>query len=172
MRQESDRHSEALDCITKYLGLGSYLQWDEGARVNWITQQLQSKRPLLRTGTWNEPSNESFFTDTAKDTLETFEMISEQHDASLGAYVISQCTSASDIMAVLLLQRDAGVKKPLRVVPLFETLDDLQGAAATMEQLFSIPAYIGSLDGRKQEVMSKCDRSVYTDLALSVYFVC
>jgi phosphoenolpyruvate carboxylase len=173
VRQESDRHSEALDCITKYLGLGSYLQWDEGARVNWITQQLQSKRPLLRTGTWNEPSNESFFTDTAKDTLETFEMISEQHDASLGAYVISQCTSASDIMAVLLLQRDAGVKKPLRVVPLFETLDDLQGAAATMEQLFSIPAYIGSLEGRKQEVMSKCDRSVLTDLASSMlYCVC
>lgn len=80
-------------------------------------------------------------------------MISEQYDESLGAYVISQCTSASDIMAVLLLQLDAGVKKPLRVVPLFETLDDLNGAAATMEQLFSIPAYIGSLQGRKQEVM-------------------
>ena len=91
IRQESDRHSEALDCITKYLGLGSYLQWDEGARVNWITQQLQSKRPLLRSGgTWNEPGSEEFFTATAKDTLETFEMISEQHEASLGAYVISQ----------------------------------------------------------------------------------
>ncbi|KAL7541326.1 hypothetical protein ACHAXR_010813 [Thalassiosira sp. AJA248-18] len=153
VRQESDRHSEALDCITKYLGLGSYLQWDEGARVNWITQQLQSKRPLLRAGTWNEEGKEEMFTATAKDTLETFEMISEQHEASLGAYVISQCTSASDILAVLLLQRDAGVKKPLRVVPLFETLDDLNGAADTMEQLFSIPSYIGSLEGRKQEVM-------------------
>jgi len=153
VRQESDRHAEALDCITKYLGLGSYLQWDEGARVNWITQQLQSKRPLLRAGTWNEVGNEEFFTDTSRDTLETFEMISEQHEASLGAYVISQCTSASDILAVLLLQRDAGVKKPLRVVPLFETLDDLNGASATMEQLFSIPSYIGSLEGRKQEVM-------------------
>lgn len=154
IRQESDRHSEALDCITKYLGLGSYLQWDEGARVNWITQQLQSKRPLLRSGgTWNEPGSEEFFTATAKDTLETFEMIAEQHEASLGAYVISQCTSASDILAVLLLQRDAGVQRPLRVVPLFETLDDLQGAAATMDKLLSIPSYIGSLEGRKQEVM-------------------
>lgn len=153
VRQESDRHSEALDCITKYLGLGSYLQWDEGARVNWITHQLQSKRPLLRAGSWNEAGNEEFFTDTAKDTLETYEMISEQFEDSLGAYVISQCTSASDILAVLLLQRDAGVKKPLRVVPLFETLEDLQGAAATMDQLLSIPSYIGSLEGRKQEVM-------------------
>ena len=152
VRQESDRHSEALDCITKHLGLGSYLQWDEGARVNWITQQLQSKRPLIRAGAWNEEASEGFFTDTAKDTLETFQMISEQHEASLGAYVISQCTSASDIMAVLLLQRDAGVKNPLRVVPLFETLEDLNGAPATMEQLFSSPSYIGSIDG-KQEVM-------------------
>ena len=153
VRQESDRHSEALDCITKYLGLGSYLQWDEGAKVNWITQQLQSNRPLIRNGAWNEAGNDEFFTDTAKDTLETFEMISEQHESSLGAYVISQCTSASDILAVLLLQLDAGVKKPLRVVPLFETLDDLNGASSTMEQLFNIPSYIGSLEGRKQEVM-------------------
>ena len=136
LRQESDRHEEALDCITKYLGLGSYLQWDEGARVNWITQQLQSKRPLLRAGAWNELDNAQFFTPTSIDTLEIFQMISEQHEASLGAYVISQCKSASDILAVLLLQLDAGVKKPLRVVPLFETLDDLNGAAATMEQLF------------------------------------
>ncbi|KAK1740553.1 phosphoenolpyruvate carboxylase [Skeletonema marinoi] len=151
VRQESDRHSEALDCITRYLGVGSYLQWDEAARVNWITNQLQSKRPLIRSGAWND--NGEIFTPTAVDTLETFNMISEQYDESLGAYVISQCTSASDIMAVLLLQRDAGVKKPLRVAPLFETLDDLNGAAATMDQLFSIPAYIGSLEGRKQEVM-------------------
>ncbi|KAL9179944.1 hypothetical protein ACHAXT_007914 [Thalassiosira profunda] len=150
VRQESDRHAEALDCITRYLGLGSYLQWDEGARVNWITQQLQGNRPLLRAGAWND---DEFFTPTAKDTLETFAMIAEQHEDSLGAYVISQCTSASDIMAVLLLQRDAGVKRPLRVVPLFETLDDLNGASSTMDQLFSIPAYVGSLEGRKQEVM-------------------
>lgn len=153
VRQESDRHAEALDSVTRYLGLGSYLQWDEGARVSWITQQLQSKRPLLRAGAWNEEGNEQFFSNTARDTLETFRMIADQYQDSLGAYVISQCTSASDILAVLLLQRDAGVKKPLRVVPLFETLDDLNGAASTMEQLFSIPAYVGSLEGRKQEVM-------------------
>jgi len=153
IRQESDLHSEALDCITRYLGLGSYLQWDEGARVSWIDQQLQSRRPLLRAGVWNEPGSEEFFTPTAIETLETFQMISEQYEGSLGAYVISQCTSASDIMAVLLLQRDAGVERPLRVVPLFETLDDLNGAPATMEQLFSIPSYIGSLERMKQEIM-------------------
>ena len=47
IRQESDRHSEALDCITRHLGLGSYALWDEGSRSNLIKQQLQSKWPLL-----------------------------------------------------------------------------------------------------------------------------
>jgi phosphoenolpyruvate carboxylase len=152
VRQESDRHAEVLDGITRYLGLGSYAQWDEGTRVNWISQQLQSKRPLLRSGSWHDHGNEMYFSENAREVLDTFAMISDQYEDSLGAYVISQCTSASDVLAVLLLQVDAGVERPLRVVPLFETLDDLRGAASTMEQLFRLPAYIGSING-KQEVM-------------------
>lgn len=152
VRQESDRHAEVLDGISRSLGLGSYLQWDEDTRVNWIVQQLQSKRPLIRAGVWNEPGNEKYFSTNACEVLDTFSMIADQYEDSLGAYVISQCTSASDVLAVLLLQVDAGVTRPLRVVPLFETLDDLKGAAMTMEQLFKIPAYIGSING-KQEVM-------------------
>lgn len=150
VRQESDRHTEAMDAVTRFLGLGSYEQWDEQTRINWLQQQLASNRPLLRQGDWNDRPD--IFSPTAVDTLETFQMISEQHQDSLGAYVISQATTASDVLAVLLLQRDAGVKKPLRVVPLFETLDDLNGAEATMESLFSLPGYMGSIGG-KQEVM-------------------
>lgn len=150
IRQESDRHEEAVDSITKFLGLGSYSQWDESTRLSWLQQQLISKRPLIRRGDWN--NHPDAFSPSAVDTLETFSMIAEMHEGSLGAYVISQATSASDVLAVLLLQRDAGVKTPLRVVPLFETLDDLRGAAKTMRSLFSLPAYVGSIDG-KQEVM-------------------
>jgi phosphoenolpyruvate carboxylase len=84
--------------------------------------------------------------------LETFEMIADQLEGSLGAYVISQATRASDVLAVLVLQQDAGVKKPLRVVPLFETLDDLNGAASAVDQLFSIQTYRGCING-KQEIM-------------------
>jgi phosphoenolpyruvate carboxylase len=150
VRQESDRHEEAIDSITRYLGLGSYSQWDEDTKVTWLQQQLASPRPLLRPGAWNDHTD--FFSPTAINTLETFAMIANQHEGSLGAYVISQATSASDVLAVLMLQRDAGVKQPLRVVPLFETLDDLNGAADTMKNLFSLPGYMGSIDG-KQEVM-------------------
>lgn len=150
VRQESDRHEEAVDSITRYLGLGSYSQWDEDTKLNWLQQQLASPRPLIRPGAWND--HPDFFSPTAVDTLETFAMIAGQHEGSLGAYVISQATSASDVLAVLMLQRDAGVKKPLRVVPLFETLDDLNGAADTMKRLFTLPGYMGNING-KQEVM-------------------
>jgi len=150
IRQESDKHEEAIDSITRFLGLGSYSQWDEETKINWLTQQLSSKRPLLRPGIWNE--HPDVFSETAVDTLEIQRAIAEQHDGSLGAYVISQATTASDVLAVLLLQRDAGVEKPLRVAPLFETLDDLNGAAETMKHLFSLPVYMGSING-KQEVM-------------------
>jgi len=150
VRQESTRHTEALDSVTRHLGLGSYEQWDESTKISWLQKELSSSRPLIRSGDWE--NNPDIFSPTAVDTLETFRMIAEQHDDSLGAYVISQATSASDVLAVLLLQRDAGVQNPLRVVPLFETLDDLNGAADTMDTLFSLPAYKGSIDG-KQEVM-------------------
>jgi phosphoenolpyruvate carboxylase len=150
IRQESDRHEEAIDSITRYLGLGSYSDWDEDTKLTWLQQQLSSPRPLIRSGEWNDKPD--FFSDTAVDTLETFKMIEEQHEGSLGAYVISQATSASDVLAVLMLQKDAGVKKPLRVAPLFETLSDLNGAADTMSKLFSLPGYMGAING-KHEVM-------------------
>jgi len=150
IRNESDRHEEAVDCITRYLGLGSYSSWNEETKLNWLQQQLSSKRPLIRPGVWYE--HPEIFTPTSIDTLETFTMIADQYPGSLGAYVISQATTASDVLNVLLLQKDAGVAKPLRVVPLFETLDDLNGAAGTMKTLFSLPGYMGEING-KHEVM-------------------
>ena len=160
IRQESDRHEEALDSITRYLGLGSYSDWDEETKLSWLQQQLASARPLIRGGTWND--NPEFFAPTAVDTLETFRVIAEQHTDSLGAYVISQATSASDVLAVLVLQKDAGVKHPLRVSPLFETLGDLNGAARTMKKLFSLSGYMGEIDG-KHEV-----RTLLFSLSLSL----
>ena len=47
LRQESERHAEALDAITAHLGLGSYLEWDEAKKIEWLEGELASKRPLL-----------------------------------------------------------------------------------------------------------------------------
>jgi phosphoenolpyruvate carboxylase len=94
VRHESDRHEEVLDSTTRFLGLESYSQWDEQTKISWFTMQISSKRPLLRKGIWNELPDIS---PTVVDTLETFGMTAEQYEGSLGAYVISQATSASDV---------------------------------------------------------------------------
>ena len=149
IRQESTRHSEALDAVTRYLGIGSYIEWSEEEKRDWLSAELQSKRPLLPRTT---PLKSLGFSANVVDTLETFELIATLKTGSLGAYVISQCQQASDVLAVALLQQDAGVKNQMRVVPLFETLDDLQRSADTVSALFSLPVYKKYIDG-KQEIM-------------------
>lgn len=47
VRQESTVHTETLDAVTRYLGLGSYAQWDEETRMSWLNTELTAKRPLL-----------------------------------------------------------------------------------------------------------------------------
>lgn len=45
--QESGRHSEALDAITRYLDMGAYSEWDEDKRLDFLTRELKGKRPLV-----------------------------------------------------------------------------------------------------------------------------
>merc|ERR1712003_237781 len=73
---------------------------------------------------------------------------------TLGAYVISQAQTASDVLAVMVLQKQFGLVKDrlLRVVPLFETLNDLNNAPKVLDSLLSMPTYVGAVRG-KQEVM-------------------
>ena len=61
-------------------------------------------------------------------------------------------TSASDLLSVFFLQKEAKIKDKLRVVPLFETLDDLINSKSIMQTLFSQKWY-RKLINNKQEVM-------------------
>jgi len=70
-------------------------------------QELESNRPLLPPN-WQYDGEPLNFPPTVVDTLETFRLAAQLEDGSLGAYVISQCQQTSDILAVLLLQQDAG----------------------------------------------------------------
>ena len=152
IREESTKHTEALDAITRWLGIGSYKEWDEEARLNWLSSELANKRPLFRT---RDVENLGFNTDVVK-TLRTFATASTLHPSSLGAYVISQAQTASDVLAVMLLQKQFGMTDSnnnlMRVVPLFETLNDLTNAPDVLTTLFSIPLYMGKIKN-KQEVM-------------------
>jgi phosphoenolpyruvate carboxylase len=70
--------------------------------------------------------------------------------------VISQSTAASDVLAVMLLQQQFGMTpangKMMRVVPLFETLNDLINAPEILEKLFKMNTFVGAAKG-KMEVM-------------------
>ncbi|KQK03254.1 phosphoenolpyruvate carboxylase 2 [Brachypodium distachyon] len=145
IRQESDRHTDAMDAITTHLGIGSYRDWPEARRQEWLVSELRGNRPLF--------GDDLPHSDEVADVLGTFRVIAELPGDSFGAYIISMATAPSDVLAVELLQRECGVKeKPLRVVPLFEKLADLQQARATMELLFSIDWYKERING-KQEIM-------------------
>ena len=144
IRQEAGRHASALAAITRELDLGDYAAWDESARQAFLIRELNNPRPLIPRGF--QPDEE------VQETLDTFRVIAEQGPESLGAYVISMAATPSDILAVELLQKEAGVKHYLRVVPLFETLDDLNGAEDCLERLLEIDWYRQRIGGH-QEVM-------------------
>ncbi|CAL5403801.1 unnamed protein product [Camellia sinensis] len=144
IRQESDRHTDVIDAITRHLAIGSYKEWPEERRQEWLLSELSGKRPLFGP---DLPKTEEI-----TEVLETFHVISELPSDSFGAYIISMATAPSDVLAVELLQRECRVRQPLRVVPLFEKLADLEAAPAAMARLFSIDWYRNRIDG-KQEVM-------------------
>ncbi len=151
IRQESTRHRQAISAITEYLGLGNFETWTEQARQNFLLQELQSKRPLLPKHL-NEPAGSLIEHPDVQEVFSTMRTLAEQPSESLGAYIISMAEHPSDVLAVLLLQKEAGIKSPLRVVPLFETLKDLDSAASTMSTLFNMHWYKQHIQG-KHEVM-------------------
>nr|XP_043626983.1 phosphoenolpyruvate carboxylase 4 [Erigeron canadensis] len=144
LRQESGRHSETLDAVTNYLGMGKYSEWDEAKKLEFLARELKGKRPLIPPTIEVSPD--------VKEVLDTFRIAAELGSDSLGAYVISMASNASDVLAVELLQKDARLAvageqgRPcvggiLRVVPLFETVADLRGAGSVIRKLLSIDWY-------------------------------
>ncbi|MDO9617357.1 MAG: phosphoenolpyruvate carboxylase [Pseudomonas sp.] len=144
VRQDSSRHAAAMSEITDYLGLGRYAEWDEEARLAFLLKELENRRPLL-PGHF-KPSGET------EEVLATCREVASAPAASLGSYVISMAGAASDVLAVQLLLKEAGLQRPMRVVPLFETLADLDNAGPVISRLLALHGYRARLHG-PQEVM-------------------
>lgn len=162
IRQESARHSQVIAELCDYYQLGDYLSWDESQKQAFLLEELRSKRPLLpaqaeacELSNNTQQAIESEYwqpSDECHEVLKTMQVIAAQGDEGVGNYIISMASEPSDILSVALLLKAAGVERRLPIVPLFETLDDLQFAAERMDNLFSLPWY-QKYCGLNQQVM-------------------
>jgi phosphoenolpyruvate carboxylase len=150
-RQESTRHAECIEEIAAYLGVlpKPYGQLTESEKIAWLVAELKTRRPLI--------PREMPFSERTCETIETLRVLrSLQGEFGLEicqTYIISMTNEVSDVLEVLLLAQEAGLYDPatsrssLRIVPLFETVDDLKHAPGIMQTLFELPLYRAALAG-------------------------
>ncbi|MFN7851202.1 MAG: phosphoenolpyruvate carboxylase, partial [Dolichospermum sp.] len=151
IRQESSRHADAINEILEYLQLlpQSYNELSEAQRIAWLTSELQTRRPLIPA--------ELPFSEKTNDVIETFRILrSLQQEFGIKicqTYIISMCREVSDVLEVLLLAKESSLFDPvvavgtIRIVPLFETVEDLQRSRGVMRELFELPLYRAMLAG-------------------------
>ncbi len=144
IRQESSRHSQLISEYVKKKYKKNYLKFSENEKIKFLKKQILSKKNQLNKFQFSNREN--------KEVWSTFKILANEPSECLGAYVISMTNSASDLLSVIFLQKEANIKNKLRVVPLFETLDDLINAKEIMEKLFS-QSWYRKVIKNEQEVM-------------------
>jgi phosphoenolpyruvate carboxylase len=157
MRQNSAVHERTVaELIDAAMPGMSYLALSEEARIALLATELRNSRPLTSV----------FFKYSEETTgeLAVFHEAASAH-ARFGAdtipqCIISMCKGVSDMLEVALLLKEAGLVDPsgrsaLNIVPLFETIEDLQASPAIMDRLLSMHDYRRLVDSRGsvQEVM-------------------
>ncbi len=133
IRQDGDRHVQAIDELVQYLGLGDYRAWSEEERQAFLLESLTSKRPLLPS-VWP-------MSDETAEVLATCRIVAQEPREILSHYIISMAQQPSDVLAVALLLKESGMTWNMPIVPLFETLDDLDRAPIVMERLWDLEWY-------------------------------
>ena len=144
IRQESSRHSQLISEYVKKKYKKNYLKFSENKKIKFLKKQILSKKNQLNKFQFSNREN--------KEVWSTFKILANEPSECLGAYVISMTNSASDLLSVIFLQKEANIKNKLRIVPLFETLDDLVNAKEIMEKLFS-QSWYRKVIKNEQEVM-------------------
>ncbi|MCW2635256.1 MAG: ppc, partial [Blastococcus sp.] len=161
LRQNSAVHEEVVGELLAWAGVcEDYAALDEAARVELLAGELTMRRPLVR------PDAE--LSETARGELDVVRAAAQQI-AVLGPrtipnYVISMCESVSDVLEVAVLLKEVGLLDPgaengptcpVGISPLFETIDDLKGAGATLAAMLDQPLYrsLVATRGDAQEVM-------------------
>jgi phosphoenolpyruvate carboxylase len=161
LRQNSDVHERVVADLLRGAGVESdYLALDEAARVALLRRELASPRPLS--------SPYAAYADETNSEMAIFRAAaaakSRYGEDAITQAIISKAASVSDMLEVYLLMKEAGLYSPatadapptarLMVVPLFETIADLEAAPEIMTDFFAIPEMAALATQRgHQEVM-------------------
>lgn len=161
IRNHSGEHEAAIaEILEKVRICPDYEGLSEINKIQLLQQILSDPRPLLLAMDEYSPATQ--------EIINVFKMIKRAHNEfgprSIYVYLVSMTKSASDLLEVLLLAKEAGlfrihsdgtVESHLNVAPLLETIDDLAAGPAMMEVLFKMPLYRQHLTalGDKQEIM-------------------
>lgn len=151
IRQESSVHQKVLEAIAEKNEIlpGNYAS---------LTEQEKIKLLVNASGKVNPAQYEGI----VKDTLESIEVIKTIQEINgqegCDRYIISQCSSALNVLEVYGLFLLCGWKKEelmVDIVPLFETIDDLKNAPQVMESLYSNESYHRHVTkrGKNQTIM-------------------
>ncbi|MCD0423392.1 phosphoenolpyruvate carboxylase [Rubrivivax sp. JA1024] len=161
LRQSSDKHEAVVAELLRVARLeDDYAALDEPTRRALLLRLLDDARPLRVRG--------AEYSALATSELEVFETAREARQRygreALRHYIISHTEDVSDLLEVLLLQKEAGLLRgtldrdavaDLIVVPLFETIGDLRQAAAIMRAYYALPGITAMVvrSGAEQDVM-------------------
>ncbi|MFC7752078.1 phosphoenolpyruvate carboxylase [Tsukamurella soli] len=173
MRQNSDVHEETIAELFAWAGVHpDYAALDEDEKVALLIAELRTRRPLVGPGA-------EFSAQTTKELgilAAGARAVRALGPAAIPNYIISMCTSVSDMLEAAVLLKEAGLLRrgddggaasgsspvpvpglvcPLNIVPLFETIEDLQQGAPTMRAVLAVPEYRQLVEskGMLQEVM-------------------
>ena len=160
MRQNSETHQQVVAELLAWAGVHpDYGSLPEERRVELLVAELSTRRPLIGA--------EAQLSELARKELDIVRAAA-QAVRTLGAqavptYIVSMCQSVSDMLEVALLLKEAGLLDvsgdepytPVGIVPLFETIGDLQRGSSIMEAVLGLPIYRAIVDARErtQEVM-------------------
>src|SRR5262245_47528712 len=155
IREDSGRLTAALAGILAGLGIDrGFEERHDAARADLLLRLLGDERP--------KPSDVALAaagSDVGAETWRLFRLLARTASlygtAPLGPFIISMTRGVGDVLGVLLLSRWAGCAPGLAIVPLFETLGDLEAAPSILADLFARPVYRAHLaaGGGDQMVM-------------------
>ena len=152
IREDARLHAACIAELFRHYGIcEDYLALAEPEKQALLTREIISRRPLFPV----EPE----FSETSNRIIATWRMIRRAHRMygthAIDSVIASMCTAPSDALTMLLFAREVAVEEHVDIVPLFETIDDLQSAPAIMETLFTNPSYRAYLKRRedRQQIM-------------------